>query len=113
MDKSKIFKAFSNDVRMKIFEILLEGKMCVSGIVNKLNVTQPTVTQHLKVLQQIGLVKSKKIGYWMHYSVNDPGLKKVKNVLKEFTRTLRVKDGKCKIHSSKCPEKIKRKKANF
>ena len=53
MEKHKIFKAFSNEVRLKVFEFLLEGKMCVSGIVNKLNVTQPTVTQHLKILQEI------------------------------------------------------------
>ncbi len=108
MEKSKIFKAFSNDVRMKIFNFLLEGKMCVSGIVSKLDVTQPTVTQHLRILQQLGLVKSKKIGYWMHYYVDESGLKKVRDEFEKFVKTLRVKDSKCKIHPLKCPEKSKK-----
>ena len=105
MQKHKIFKAFSNDVRLKIFEFLLEGKMCVSGIVNKLNVTQPTVTQHLRILQEIGAVKSEKIGYWMHYSIDKNGIERVKNELKQFIENLQTKNGKCKISASKCPEK--------
>ena len=109
MDKTKLFKAFSNDVRMKIFEFILEGKMCVSGIVNKLNVSQPTVTQHLRILQEAGLIKSKKIGYWMHYSINESGLEKIKNELEKFIKTLQVKNSKCKISSLKCPEKNKKK----
>jgi len=105
MELTKLFKVFSNDVRMKVFEFLLEGKMCVSGIVDRLNVTQPTVTQHLKILQQAGLVKSEKIGYWMHYSIDEYGLNKVKEELKYFLSKLNVKEKKCKVSSLKCPAK--------
>jgi len=108
MKKSDIFKVFSNEIRIKIFEFLLEGKMCVSGIVNKLNVTQPTVTQHLKILQQAGLIKSEKIGYWMHYSVDESGIAKVKRELEKFVKFLQVKDSKCKIHPSRSPEKSRK-----
>lgn len=102
MYKRDIFKAFSSDIRMKIFKFLLEGNMCVSGIVKKLNVSQPTVTQHLKILQQTGLVKSKKIGYWMHYSIDEPNLEKVKNEFNKFIETLQIKDRKCKTGTPKC-----------
>jgi len=102
MYKRDIFKAFSSDIRMKIFKFLLEGNMCVSGIVKKLNVSQPTVTQHLKILQQTGLVKSKKIGYWMHYSIDEPNLEKVKNELNKFIETLQIKDRKCKTGTPEC-----------
>lgn len=105
MKKSDVFKVFSNEIRIKIFEFLLEGKMCVSGIVNKLNVTQLTVTQHLKILQQAGLIKSEKIGYWMHYSINESGLNKIKKELEDFASSLKYEDKKCKISSSKCPAK--------
>ncbi len=108
MEMTKVFKAFSNDVRMKIFKYLLEGKMCVSGIVNKLSVTQPTVTQHLKILQQAGLIKSEKIGYWMHYSVDESGIVKLKRELEKFVKILQVKDSKCKVHPSRCPEKSRK-----
>ena len=105
MEVTKVFEAFSNDVRMKIFRFLLEGKMCVSGIVHKLNVTQPTVTQHLKILQQAGLIKSEKIGYWVHYSINKPGIDKIKTELEEFIKSLKCEDKKRKISFSKCPAK--------
>ena len=91
METIKAFKVFSNEIRMKIFEFLLEGNMCVSGIVNKLNVTQPTVTQHLKILQQAGLIKSEKIGYWMHYSIDEAGLNKTKKEITDFISKLNVK----------------------
>jgi ArsR family transcriptional regulator len=104
-DRDAIFKVFSNEVRLKIFEFLLDGNMCVSGIVNRLHVTQPTVTQHLKILQQAGLIKSEKIGYWMHYSINDSGLNKTKKELRHFIDNLTVKKIKCTVPVVKCPAK--------
>ncbi|MBN2190983.1 MAG: winged helix-turn-helix transcriptional regulator, partial [Candidatus Aureabacteria bacterium] len=68
MKKRELFKIFSSDVRLKIFRMLLNDRMCVSKIVENLDVTQPTVTQHLKMLERCGLVKSEKIGFWVHYS---------------------------------------------
>ncbi len=105
MTTSEIFKLFSNEVRLNIFKFILEGKMCVSGIVNKLNVTQPTVTQHLKILEQAGLIKKQKIKNWMHYSVDEKGINEVKKELSTFTDALKVKACKCKIQSTICPVK--------
>ena len=105
MKKHEIFKVFSNEVRLKVFEYLLEGKMCVSGIVNKMNVTQPTVTQHLRILKEIGVVKSEKIGHWMHYSIDKKGINRVKQEMEKFVKNLKVQDGKCKISDLKCPAK--------
>lgn len=108
MKRIALFKVFSNEVRLKIFEFLLEGKMCVSGIVEKLDVTQPTVTQHLRILQQIGLIKSKKSGYWIHYFIDEKCLIEVKKELEKFLKTLQIKNSKCKIPSSQCPKKRKK-----
>ena len=105
IEKYKIFKVLSSDIRLKIFQFLLDGKMCVSGIMDKLNVTQPTVTQHLKILQEIGLVKSEKSGYWMHYSIDEEGLSKIKNEILEFVSNMQVQQKKCCINALKCPEK--------
>ena len=66
MDIYEIFSVFSSDTRLKILKILLEGRICVSVIAGKLKLSQPTVTQHLKVLKNAGLIDSKKVGYWMH-----------------------------------------------
>ena len=110
MDKTEIFKVFSSSTRVKIFEILLEGRICVSGIVKELNVSQPTVTQHLRILKQLGLVSSEKIGYWMHYCVNETGLKKVKDEIGDYIKKLSVKKTKCKISPFECPKKTAAKK---
>lgn len=65
----KIFKALSNDVRLEILSLLVEGPLCVNALVNKLNISQPAVSQHLKVLENAGLIKGSKMGYWVHYSL--------------------------------------------
>lgn len=69
---------------MRIFKMLANDRLCVSMIVKNLNVTQPTVTQHLKILQHAGLVKSEKIGSWVHYSADISGIKRYKKELEEF-----------------------------
>ena len=102
MDKHKIFKVLSSEVRLKIFKFLLNGQMCVTGIMRKLEVTQPTVTQHLKILQEVGLVKSKKSGYWMHYFIDEKGLEKVKKEILDFVSDLKVKSNKCSMSNSSC-----------
>lgn len=104
--KCQLFKVFSNEIRMKILKMLLKNKFCVSKIVDRLNVSQPTVTQHLKQLQNCGLVKSEKVGFWVHYSANKSGIKKCRNQLKKFIEILESAE-EC---SKNCnPEKCEKK----
>ncbi|MGM0568508.1 MAG: ArsR/SmtB family transcription factor [Elusimicrobiota bacterium] len=86
--KCELFKVFSNDTRFSIFKMLLKEKLCVSKIVEKVKVSQPTVTQHLKLLQYCGLVKSEKVVCWMHYSADLEGIKKCRKELVELLDTL-------------------------
>lgn len=65
----KIFKALSNNVRLEILSLLAEKPYCVNALVNQLDVSQPAVSQHLRVLENAGLVKKEKMGYWVHYSL--------------------------------------------
>lgn len=65
----EVFKALSNDVRIKILSLLAKRPYCVNALVCQLDVSQPAVSQHLKVLENAGLVKKNKIGYWVHYSL--------------------------------------------
>lgn len=102
--KCELFKIFSNDIRMKIFKMLVKDRLCVTKIVEKLNVSQPTVTQHLKLMEHCGLVKSEKIGFWVHYSANIPGIKKCRKELAEFIDILdgaEDRSGGC-CHQEKC-----------
>jgi len=103
MDIYEIFSVFSSGTRLKILEILMEGRICVSVIADRLKMSQPTITQHLKVLRNAGLIDSKKVGYWMHYYVNEAGLKKIKNKVNLYMDSLDVKDTSCRVSPERCP----------
>jgi len=95
---TKICKALSDPTRFKIFLLLNNGEFCVNAIVNFLQVSQPAVSQHLKILKEAGLVKIEKRGYWVHYSSNK---EKIDKFLKDFPTILKLKGGE------KCVQKNK------
>ena len=66
----KICKALSDSTRSKMFFVLSRKTLCVNELVNLLQISQPAVSQHLNVLKQADLVRAKRKGYWIHYSVN-------------------------------------------
>ncbi|SDB45784.1 metalloregulator ArsR/SmtB family transcription factor [Butyrivibrio sp. INlla16] len=67
---SLICKAMSDENRLKIIEMLTKGEKCGCDLLDKLQVTQPTLSHHMKVLSDCGLVESRKDGKWSHYSIN-------------------------------------------
>lgn len=68
--KSAIFKAMSDVNRLKIIEMLSCGEMCACKILAHFKITQPTLSHHMKVLLECGLVTARKDGVWMHYCLN-------------------------------------------
>lgn len=70
--KAKIFNALSEPVRLEIIEFLREGEKCVCEIIPHVNLIQPLVSRHLKILKECGLVKDRKDGNRRLYSVTDP-----------------------------------------
>ena len=65
----KILKALADDTRIKIFEMLRGGKLCGCKILEQLNITQPTLSHHMKVLCDCGLVLAEKEWKWTYYSL--------------------------------------------
>ncbi len=70
--KAKIFDALSDPDRLEIIEFLREGEKCVCEIVPHLNLIQPVVSRHLKILKDCGLLKFRKDGTRRLYSIADP-----------------------------------------
>ena len=70
--KAKLFKALSDPVRLDILEFLRDGEKCVCEIVPHLNLIQPVVSRHLKILKDSGLVLFRKDGNKRLYSISDP-----------------------------------------
>ncbi|MCX5804410.1 MAG: metalloregulator ArsR/SmtB family transcription factor [Proteobacteria bacterium] len=66
-----IFKALSDETRLRIMKLLERGELCVRDIVAAFDMIQPKVSFHLGVLKKAGLVKDRKQGKWMHYRIDD------------------------------------------
>lgn len=83
MDKevtlAKVFKTFGDDNRIKILEMLKDEELCACKLLEKLNIGQPTLSHHMKILCDCGIVTGRKDGKWVHYSINT----EVKNEIKK------------------------------
>ena len=72
MDEKKmalIFKAFCDENRIRILKMLRSGEKCACKMLDELNVTQPTLSHHMKILCDSGIVLGRKEGKWMYYSL--------------------------------------------
>ena len=85
----KIFKALSNDVRLEILSLLADGPLCVNVLVNRLDVSQPAVSQHLKILENAGLVKGSKMGYRVHYSLVPENLSECSSFIEKLKKVVK------------------------
>lgn len=74
---SKIFKALSDSNRLKIIDMLSCGEKCACELLEHFNVTQPTLSHHMKVLIECGLVKARKDGVWNYYTLDNVNTNKL------------------------------------
>ena len=80
IDIAVICKALGDYKRLQIVQILSDGEMCGCKLLEAFDITQPTLSHHMKTLCGCGLVNDRKEGKWHHYSIN----KDVWNELSEF-----------------------------
>ncbi len=66
-----LFKAISDETRLRILKLLEQRELCVCDIVAALDMIQPKVSFHLGVLKEAGLIKDRKQGKWIHYSIDE------------------------------------------
>lgn len=81
--QSRLFKALADKTRLKILTLLDIREMCVCEIMVALNLTQPTASHHLGILESVELVKNRREGKWIFYS---PKNKRIMKLLKELMR---------------------------
>lgn len=82
---ANICKAMSDSNRLRIIEMLTRGEKCGCNLLEELQVTQPTLSHHMKVLSDCGLVSSYKDGKWQHYSINCEKFKEYKDYITAIT----------------------------
>jgi len=77
-EQALVFSAFADPTRLKLVKILCWQRhpdaLCVNALARLLGVTQPAISQHLRVLKAIGLVKAERRGYHIHYFINRAAL---------------------------------------
>ena len=98
MDNKEIatmFKACCDENRIQILEMLREGEKCACHILEEMQITQPTLSHHMKILCDAGVVVGRKEGKWMHYSISESGLENVKKYLNELMKNARIGGGSC------------------
>lgn len=66
---SQVLKAMSHPARLQMVELLLQRRMCVRSLARHFEVSEPTISVHLKVLKNAGLIVGEKKSYYMHYHV--------------------------------------------
>ena len=89
---AEIFKALSDPTRLRLVKLLSEcvpgecvgkGALCVNALACRLGITQSAVSQHLRVLRQAGLVRGKRSGHFVHYSLDWDRLEQYKARVRE------------------------------
>lgn len=82
---AEIFKAFCDENRIRILRLLLSGEKCACKLLEEIDISQPTLSHHMKILCDSGVVVGRKEGKWMHYSVSPEGAETAVKYLKKLT----------------------------
>ena len=92
---ARILKVLSDAKRLKIIDMLSCGEKCACELLESFNFTQPTLSYHMKLLIECGLVNCRKEGQWNHYSLN---LNRFNQVM-FFLLTIVTETDDCVCHS--------------
>lgn len=84
---ARVFKAFCDETRLAILEMLQDGEKCACVLLEKVNVGQSTLSHHMKILVESGVVTPRKSGKWTYYSICEDGRKRAVDLLETITET--------------------------
>ena len=82
-ETARVFKAFCDENRLQILEMLRSGEKCACKLLEELQISQSTLSHHMKILCDAGIVQGRKEGKWVHYSLASSGAERAIELLKE------------------------------
>jgi len=85
LDSTKVFMAFCDDTRLKVLEILKGGEKSASVLLKQVNVGQSTLSHHMKILVESGIVTARKSHKWTYYSICENGRQYASELLNRLT----------------------------
>lgn len=83
-EQAKIFKALSDERRLRILELLHSGEKCTCTLTDEVNMPQSSLSYHMKILCEAGIVVGREDGKWTHYQISKQGCTKTLAILKEI-----------------------------
>lgn len=84
---ARLFKALCDAHRVQIVQLLRGGEMCACHLQQELQIGQSTLSHHMKILCDSGLVCARKEGRWMHYSLKNTGLREMQHYISALLET--------------------------
>ncbi len=78
---AKVFKAFCDENRLQILEMLRSGEKCACKLLDELHIGQSTLSHHMRILCDSGIVQGRKEGKWVHYSIDPVGAEHAQKLL--------------------------------
>ena len=83
--RAKVFKAFCDERRQRILELLQNGEQCACKLIEGTGMAQSTLSYHMKILCESGIVQGREVGKWTHYSIDPAGSQFAMDLLKQIT----------------------------
>ena len=92
-ERAKVFKALCDARRQRILELLHTGEKCACVLTEEMGMPQSSLSYHMKILCDSGIVSSREDGKWTHYRISQQGSEKAIQLLKEITAVTENHDG--------------------
>ena len=89
-----IFKAFCDENRIRILRLLGGGEKCACRLLEEMSISQPTLSHHMKILCDSGIVVGRQEGKWMHYRISSEGVQIAKEYLNGLTDAAPIEESK-------------------
>lgn len=83
--EAKVFKAFCDENRLQILQLLRSGEKCSCVLLESLHISQSTLSYHMKILCDSGVVVGRAEGKWTHYGISQEGSRYAQELLQQIT----------------------------
>ena len=84
-ERARVFKALCDERRQRILELLHSGEKCACVLIDEMDMPQSSLSYHMKILCDSGIVTSREEGKWTHYRISEQGSEKAIALLRDIT----------------------------
>lgn len=102
MELTQVFKLLSDESKYKIVKRLMKGEECVCTLAEDLDLEQSLVSHHLNKLREVGLIVDRKVGSWVHCSLNRKVFEQIESIFQKELAVSNIIDKPCSEHDICC-----------